>query len=220
MISIFVYKDSDDRAHWQWNMGAEGSVPLPDEPNGTGQTYIRVSPIPSIVLPWDLPVVDPFFKIIKRDGRGLEKDRETAMRKFIVDIRDVIANCAELSQFKDGPLCIFIHFGEGDDDTYNVRLHEAWKGLGCEKEKFLCFAISRKGTRCINHVWRRGDFLVLPESFKGEHGLEVVLKEGWRRWKDGKPLPPAFENDRSVETMSSANGDSLADAPKGNPKDS
>ena len=220
MISVFVYKDSDDLAHWQWKAGAEYRNTLEDEPmpyggdQVKGVAHVRVSPIPSIVLPWDNSVVDPFFKIIKQDGDGLDVSRVTAMKKFIVGIRDVLANCAELSKFKDDPLCIFIHFGGGDDDAYNVRLHEAWKGLGCEKEKFLCFAISRKGTRCINHVWREGDFLVLPESFKGEQGLEAVLKEGWRMWEDGNPLPPEFEKDGSVEAISSANGGSLADTPR------
>lgn len=213
MISVFVYKDADDLAHWQWKAGAEYRNTLADEPKPygggapKGVAHVRVLPIPSIVLPWDNLVVDPFFKIIKQDGGGLEASRVTAMQKFIVDIRDVIANCAELSQFKDGPLCIFIHFGEGDDDTYNVRLHKAWKGLGCEKEKFLCFAISRKSTRCINHVWRRGDFLVLPESFKG---LEAVLKEGWKMWKGDAPppLPQAFLTDESVNTKILTNGES------------
>lgn len=199
MISVFVYKDEEDHKCWKWQAGPERENTLEEEPTHYEErricfdAYVRETPMPSIVLPLVDKAVDPFKKAVKVDPARTE-DVVAAMEKFIVALRQYIG-ITELQSMANDPLCVFIHFGDGNASTFNDRLRCAWEKLGDEKERFLCFAISRNEAS-INDPWKNGNILALPDAFK--NGLDTVIKNGWKEYWKGETKPPVLPQAFSV----------------------
>lgn len=198
MISVFVYKDTNDFETWQWNAGPNKQNSLGSKPDYVDDKLIcnvRSEPTPAMVLPPEDDDVEVFTECITKDS-SKNDTRTSAMKKFIDAIRQKIGRCAEVSKFKDVPLCVFIHFGGEDYRKYNQRLCAAWGGLDDKnKQTFLCFAITRHGTSggIINQEWIDTDadkqVLKLPDN---NEQLLAVLTAGCKSKEWGIPLPPLF----------------------------
>lgn len=216
MISVFIYRDTEDFGHWRWKAGPQNRIMLSEEeptyPQSSGQgagpsdkkhtCHVRSEPTPAMVLPPDADEdVKAFIGSIIPDSYD-KASRSLAMRKFIGVVREKIGLCPEVSGLRDEPLAVFIHFGGEGYGNYNIRLHEAWEGLQDDsvKQRFLCFAITRGGTNgnIINEAWLRHEdgtiVLDLPDSLEQ---VKAVLSKGCKEvWNI--PLPQPFSSVEAV----------------------
>ncbi len=235
MISVFVHSaDPGDIQNWRWKVNSDDESDFGSEPkkyllNSDPKfiAYVRKSPIPSIVLSPDDVDVSPFIDSITCGNEDFES-RVSKMHAFNLALRRKIEICDELAQFKDAPICVFIHFGDNSYKQANERLGLAWKALDNRaKQNFLCMAISRNGTS-INQSWllaRKnvgGNILLLPSSLQ-----EVldVLEEGCKGWcvevpesfKTAKLATSTFGTNRSsvgnvVHLVESTTGNTISSA--------
>lgn len=205
MISVFVFRDTTDFRDWHWKAGPDGEDSLRKKANclipKRLKCHVRSFPSPAMVLPPEDGSVSAFTACIKKDS-ATAGERATAMKEFIVALREKIELCQDVSRLKDDPLCVFIHFGGEGYGNYNIRLHEAWEGLQDDnvKQRFLCFAITRGGTNgnIINEDWLRREsgaiVLDLPDS---QEQVKAVLLKGCKEvWNI--PLPQPFSSGEAV----------------------
>ncbi len=194
MISVFVFNDTNDLAHWKWATGGASSLPTfintdageTYGPNNKFKAHVRRMPLPTVVLSPKDSDVEKFITDISLDtsDASVLDLRTEAMTQFIVALRGKIAT---FKQFKDceacnnEPLCVFIHFGDGGYSRYNERLGGAWHRLTAEQQRtFLCFAITRNDTG-FNQSWQEvggvggNNNLILPSTMDG---MIKVLDEG------------------------------------------
>ena len=203
MISVFVSTRTDD-FKWRNNPGPD----LNDEPMstiGVFQCHLRLIPStsPLMVLPCHVSTFHDFMTCIKDGDSKSNQDYADAMNTFICNFLKEIKN-SELSSFQNEPLCVFIHFGDGEPPTYNQRLHNAWVNLAPDsKNRFLCFAITKNGKSgdILKNAGLKTDDgdIYLPDN---NEELKRLLIEGWKAWRDdNSPLPGLFANLKDVSSI-------------------
>ena len=232
MISVFIYKDDNDKGNWHWkDDGAERKDSLRCDGNVMIARrlywYVRSKPIPSIVMPQGgVENISNFISSITNDGLE-DKDYVSSMENFYSTMRGIIQNqCSEILGLNQAnrdnvPLCVFIHFGGEDYPIYNLRLYEAWTRLGDNvKDKFLCFAITMNGQadNIINETWlKKVDgrrHLFLPDN---KESLREGLERGCNVW--GIQMSSLFKNDlEGVQNKTAAEAES-SQPQKENPTD-
>ena len=200
MISIFVYADSKDIQNWRWDDGDGIKKPITAKDPvqyGTTETawmgYARRFPIPSIVLRPNDGAVVQFKKSLPETGKATREDHAEKMKDFSAALRTKIGGCRSVSDFRNDPLCVFIHFGGNVGKEAERSLKETWELLDEESKKsFLCCAISRNGGG-ISRDWQRpnstegGKILELPSTKK-----EVLV--ALRNWGVDKSYLFEFES--------------------------
>lgn len=221
MISVFVCKNSDDLKGWHWKAGPQNTDTLRDEPvsyknldlsDKTLLCHARSKPTPSMVL---MPVYNEnenhdvldFIQCIKDDSAN-EVSWSNAMQQFIGAMREAISICPEVESLKDAPLCVFIHFGGENFDTYNDRLHKAWMLQDDDvRQRFLCFAITRHGSSgdIINQDWCKDDEMFLPDT---NEKLMAALEMGCKIWNIELPKPFTQTDDDSKPSSEETSGES------------